>query len=135
MAPIISHAASLIETVEVWQATHWRMPDLIARQDGLNQVIAAPLTDRELRTVYEGIWHQEILRLTTEAFIEPTPHQRMAIGHLLDGGALRAGDFTVLHGSLLSALQPDTYALAKAWQKVMDCVGLETKNNPACVGY
>jgi hypothetical protein len=119
MAPITSQAASLVETVEVYQAMIWRMPDLIAMQDGHKQAIAPPLTDEELQTVREGIWHQELLR----GQIEPTVFQKMAYAHLRDGGALRAGDFVALHGSLLSASQPNTYALAKKWQGLMKCVG------------
>jgi hypothetical protein len=59
---------------------------------------------------------------------------QMAWTHLLNGGALRAGDFTALHGSLLTGLQPNTFALVKKWQKLMDCF-IEPKPDCTFVGY
>ena len=96
---------------------------LIAAQDGLNNEIAPSLTAQELQTVREALWKREadLVRHYPDHLTEPTVFQQMAFNHLLNGGALRAGDFTALHGALLSALQPNTYALAKRWQHLMDC--------------
>jgi hypothetical protein len=41
---------------------------------------------------------------------------KLAFAHLLAGHALRRGDVMALHGVLLSALQPNTAALAQYWQ-------------------
>ena len=96
---------------------------LIAAQDGLNNEIAPSLTAEELQTVREALWKREadLVRHYPDHLTEPTVFQQMAFNHLLNGGALRAGDFTALHGALLSALQPNTDALAKRWQHLMDC--------------
>jgi hypothetical protein len=60
--------------------------------------------------------------------------QRAAYDHVMDGKPLRAGDFQVLHGMLLTARQPNTFALEKHWQKLMDCVPPK-QADPSCVGY
>jgi hypothetical protein len=140
-----------IEGILIWWAmTTPAYPDLIARIDGLNTVIAAPLTEDKQQAVIEGMWKRELNDFIASAqrsadkpenwplrtFFYPRPHQNMALFHLLtEHGALRAGDFTALHGSLLSALQPNTYALAKEWQGYMTCVGVGAKNSPDCMGY
>jgi hypothetical protein len=132
----------LAMTTPVW-------PDLIARQDGLNTVIAAPQTEEQMQAVREALWKRELNNIIANeqrrekhpenwpfmTFQAPRPHQQMAFAHLLAGGALRAGDFTALHGSLLSALQPNTYALAKEWQDRMKCVVIGGKDSEDCVGY
>ncbi len=66
---------------------------------------------------------------------ETTIFQHMAWRHLLNGGALRAGDYVALHGALLSALQPNTNELRLKWEPLMDCVGVAT--SPRCneVGF
>jgi len=128
------------QALQAWYRGQGALPDLIAVQDGQNQVIAPPLTQDELQTIREALWKREannIEFVMTHANaggegwqrelhkpFEPAIFQQMAWTHLLNGGALRAGDFTALHGALLSALQPNTYALAKKWQKLMDCVGI-----------
>ena len=52
----------------------------------------------------------------------------MAFTHLLNGGALRAGDFSALHGALLTEMQPNTFnwTVLKTWQVggVSDSIGL-----------
>jgi hypothetical protein len=121
----------IAKALQDWHAGRGPLPDLIALQDGLNWRIAPPLTQDELQTVREALWKRELdyIRADTERgwandkIRELPVFQQMAWTHLLNGGALRAGDFTALHGALLSALQPNTYALAKKWQKLMDCVG------------
>jgi hypothetical protein len=122
-------------------------PDLIGRVDGLNNVIAEPLSLDDQQTVIEGMWKRELrdLEISIErhdanpsgwmvrTFLYPQPAQNSALFHLLqDHGSLRAGDFVVLHGTLLSALQPNTYALAKRWQPLMKCVGDERTRDPSC---
>jgi hypothetical protein len=59
----------------------------------------------------------------------------MAFTHLLNGGALRAGDFSALHGALLTEMQPNTFKLAEKWERIMDCVGVSAKRDRHCVGY
>lgn len=128
--------------LQLWKAGRGPLPDLIEVQEGQNQVIAPPLTEEELQTVREALWKRELNNIdadtqrgwSTNHLWDPTIFQQMAWTHLLNGGALRAGDFTALHGSLLSALQPNTYALAKKWQGYMRCVGTAAKKDPTCVG-
>jgi hypothetical protein len=143
--------AAVQQALQAWHRGQGPLPDLIAVQDGQNQVIAPPLTEEELQTVREALWKREANNIDfvmTHANaggegwkrelhkpFEPTVFQQMAWTHLLNGGALRAGDFTVLHGALLSALQPNTYALAKKWQGYMRCIGGAAKKDPSCVGY
>lgn len=125
------------------------VPDLIDRQQGHNIVIGPPLshaakvcygednetheqqciTVDEFQTVLDGVWSAEGYRDKKL----PTIFQQMAIAHLFGGGALRAGDVTVLHGSLLGALKPNTFGLAKKWQKLMHDSCILTSD--ACVGY
>jgi hypothetical protein len=133
--------AAMQAALQAWYRGQGPLPDLIAVQDGQNQKIAPPLTADELQTVREALWKRELNNITadtqrgwpTNKIWDITVFQQMAWTHLLNGGALRAGDFTVLHGSLLSALQPNTYALAKKWQKIMDCIGPD--KDAQCVGY
>lgn len=115
--------------------------DLIARQPGMNAVIGEPLTAEEMDTLRKAVWNREWSNITAERergwqpkIQVPEPHQQMAFDHLQKSGPLRAGDFTVLHGSLLSALQPDTFALAKHWQDLMKCAPPQ-EADPSCVGY
>jgi hypothetical protein len=116
-------------------------PDLIARQNGLNVPIDAPLSTERRRAVIEAMWNRERdYHIRDFAFGEtnlrlPRPHQQMALFHILHGGYIRRGDFSVLHGTLLSALQPNTYRLAKEWQALMDCSIHAKKDDPECVGY
>lgn len=149
---IITALMALTISTQADEATTWALqawwlglgplPDLIARQDGLNQEIGLPLSTEELQTLREALWKREATNLRDRPDLYgqlsgPTVFQQMSFTHLLNGGALRAGDFTVLHGSLLTALQPNTFALAKKWQKIMDCVGPVEARAPRCktVGY
>lgn len=80
-----------------------------------------------IHTDFERGWPNNKIR-------EPTVMQQMAWTHLLNGGSLRAGDFTALHGSLLTALQPNTFALAQKRERLMDCVG-NSKTQECANGY
>jgi hypothetical protein len=132
---------AMARALQDWGAHRGPLPDLIAIQNGLNQTVAPPLTEEELQTVREALWKRLANNINTDIergwdtnhMWETTIFQQMAFTHLLNGGSLRAGDFVALHGSLLSALQPNTYALAKKWQGFMRCVGISAKKDPACV--
>jgi hypothetical protein len=124
-------------------------PDMLDRQQGHNIVIGPALSHSakvcygfdvdtheeqclmidEFQAVREGVWSAEGYRGKRY----PTVIQQMAIAHLMAGGALRAGDVVALHGSLLGALQPNTYGLAKKWQQMMhESCALKEE---ACVGF
>jgi hypothetical protein len=152
---------NLIATIMVYLAmTTPPYPDLIARQAGLNAVVHEPLSYSakhcypayqggeclqidEVQTLIEAVWNREADYI--ESYRErgwkprlevPQPHQMMAIFHLLtEQGALRAGDFTVLHGSLLSGREPETFVMEKDWQSYMKCVGDDAKKDSSCVGF
>jgi hypothetical protein len=100
--------------------------DLIARQPPLAAVIAPALTADEQATLREAMFRREQqlvqahVELGRYELIAPDPHQQMAYAHLSQGNALRVGDLVVMHGPLLSALRPDTYAMAKHWQDLLD---------------
>jgi len=95
----------------------------------------------EYQTLREGLWAREASNALhphyANQLLEPTLFMKIAYAHLMAGNPLRAGDFVALHGVLLSALQPNTYGMAKKWQRLMNCVSLIAKNNPDCksVGY
>lgn len=115
--------------------------DLIARQDGMNAVIGSPLTPEEMQTLREAVWNREWSDIMADSergwqpkIHIPEPHQQMSFDYLQKGGALRAGDFSTLGGSLLTGLQPNSYALAKQWQDLMKCAPPE-QADPSCVGY
>ena len=134
--PIRSHAdEATAKALQEWYRGAGPLPDLIARQDGLNRQIGPPLSEKELQTLREALWKRETDNLLRwpDRLAGPTIFQQMAFAHLLKGGALRAGDFTALHGALLSALQPNSYALARKWERVMDCIGHNAV--PECVGF
>lgn len=146
----------MAQALRDWHRGVGPLPDLIAVQDGLNQVIGPPLSRHargctplyaapnnrhllrphcfavdEVRTLIEAMWKREADSIHTDfergwpnnTIREPRVFQQMALTHLLNGGKLRAGDFTVLHGSLLTGMQPNTFALATKWEQFMDCVG------------
>ena len=129
--------------MQAWARGVAPLPDLIARLDGLNQVIAPPLMADDLQTVREALWRREADLIHTDferglpnnTIREPTVFQQMAFAHLLNGGALRAGDFTALHGALLTALQPNTNTLHLQWEKLMDCVGIHKERRCTFAGY
>jgi hypothetical protein len=86
----------------------------------------------EYRTLTEALWRREADLLKARdlfAVMQPAVMQAIAYRHLMDGKPLRAGDVTALHGALLTGLSPNTYAMAKKWQRLMDCVG---KPSPRC---
>ena len=123
---------AMAQALQAWKQGVGPLPDLIAAQEGLNQAIGPPLTAEELQTVREALWKHEADLIRTDferglpnnTIREPTVFQQMAFTHLINGGSLRAGDFTALHGALLTALQPNTNALRLQWEKLMDCVGI-----------
>ena len=105
MAPLTSRADDATKkALQDWYRGVGPLPDLIARQDGMNQVIAPPLTSEELQTMREALWKREANNIQTDTergwrtnkIWELTVFQQMAFAHLLNGGALRAGDFTAL---------------------------------------
>ena len=133
-ATITSHAdEATARALQAWSRGIGPLPDLIAQQDGLNQSIGPALTQEQLQTVREALWRREADYIHTDferglpnnTIREPAVFMQMAFTHLLNGGKLRAGDFTALHGALLTALQPDTNALRLQWEKLMDCVGTQ----------
>lgn len=144
-APITSAHAdeATAAALQAWYAGTGPLPDLIAVQDGLNQVIGAPLTAAEIETVRQALWRRQADLIRTDferggpnsVLRQPSIFMQMAFTHLLDGGALRAGDFTALHGALLTGMQPNTFALAQKWEGLMKCIGITAKKAPACVGY
>ena len=135
--------AAMDRALRSWYRGEGPLPDLIAAQDGLNQVIGPPLTADELQTVREALWRREANYIKTDfergwpnnVLRLPRPAQQMAFTHLLNGGALRAGDFTALHGSLLTGMQPNTFALSQKWEKLMDCVGISKAPWCSFAGY
>lgn len=130
--------------------------DLIAQQPGLDTVIGEPLSHvgatvhteqyglyviDEYQTLRKAIWNRELSNIIAARERDlppeiqiPEPHQQMAFDYLQKGGPLRGGDFTALHGSLLSALQPDTYTMAKKWQGLLQCATSE-QDDSSCVEY
>ena len=69
-----------------WYRGEGPLPDLIAAQDGLNQVIGPPLTADELQTVREALWRREANYIKTDfergwpnnVLRLPRPAQQMA---------------------------------------------------------
>lgn len=109
--------------------------DMIATQPKHAEIIAGPISQEDLRTVFEAIWkneQREIQELGAQ-YVEPGYFQQLSIIHLEKGLPLRVGDYMTLHGSLLTALQPNTYALAHEWWQYRVCYFKE----PQCVmpGY
>jgi hypothetical protein len=143
LTPNVYDREAMGRALQLYHQGKGPLPDLIAVQEGLNQVIAPPLAQDDLQTLREAIWKREANNIQFQfghewpvnKVFEAAIFQQMAWTHLLNGGALRAGDFTALHGALLSALQPNTYAMAKKWQGYMKCVGIAAKKDPTCVGY
>jgi len=92
--------------------------DLIGAQVKMAEPVGPALTADELQTVREALWKREMeeLQRGPARIEEPGLFMKLAFAHLLAGQPLRRGDVIALHGVLLSALQPNTYALAKHWQ-------------------
>lgn len=95
--------------------------DPIGVQVKMAEIVAPPLTEEELQTLREALWKREIEEGQRDPthIQEPTLFMQLAFSRLLAGYPLRRGDVMVLHGVLLSALQPNTFALAKHWQDVI----------------
>ena len=112
--------------------------DLIDCNAELAQVIAPALTAQEQATVTEAMLRrqqQEALSdLNHIQLIQLDPHMAMAYAHVSRGGKLRIGDIVALHGAVLSALRPDTYALAKRWQALLEMY-LKCKDDIACAWF
>lgn len=92
--------------------------DLIGAQMKMAEPVGPALTADELQTVREALWKRETEELQhgPPRIGEPGLFMRLAFAHLLAGNPLRRGDVMVLHGALLSALQPNTAALTQHWQ-------------------
>lgn len=112
--------------------------DLIDCNAELAQIIAPALTAEEQATVTEAMFRrqqQEVLSdLAHTQLVRLDPHMAMAYAHVTHGGKLRIGDIVALHGAVLSALRPDTYALAKRWQALLEMY-VKCKGDIACAWF
>jgi len=115
---VATHSAEKIPADLPGEPTDKQAEDLIAMQLKMAEVVGPALTDDELQALREALWKRETEELQHGAprIGEPDLFMRIAFAHLLQGKPLRRGDVIALHGVLLSALQPNTYALAKHWQ-------------------
>ena len=124
--------------------------DMIDCNEGLAQVIAPALTVEEQATVTEAMFRRQQSEMESHlASIKPMPgfenwqkgpslgldpHMAMAYAHVMRGGKLRIGDIVALHGAVLSALRPDTYALAKKWQALLEMY-VKCRDDIACAWF
>ena len=108
-------------TVHTTNACPSNARDLIDCNTELAQVIAPALTEQEQATVTEAMFRrqQQEAQVERSGVVTLDPHMAMAYAHVTRGGKLRVGDIVALHGAVLSALRPDTYALAKKWQALL----------------